>query len=112
MMDEKIYQFGLYVLLFFEGILAIPLAIDSMMGSDGQNIIIFVLVVHLVMWTYGEVGRLHRLNKTIHIIGLVAFIISFVPLVGFILHFIVIYLILRDIIRRSRENRKRELDQS
>lgn len=104
-MDEKVYQLGIYVLILFEGILSIPLVIDSMMGSKGQNLIVVALILHMVLWTYGEIWRIYRLNKRVHVMGIVAFVISFVPLVGFLMHFIVLITMVTDIIKRVRRER-------
>jgi len=106
--DEKIYGYVLYVLLVFEGLLSIPLLIDSFVGTEGQNIIIAVAGIHAITWFLAEVWRTERLNKTIHMTGLIASLGSLMPFVGFVLHVVVVYLIFRDILQESRKKRYEE----
>jgi len=100
--DEKIYGYVLYILLVIEGMLAIPLVIDSFIGTGGTEIILAVAGIHVVTWFLAEVWRTERLNRTIHVTGLFASLGSLVPFVSFVLHVLVAYLIFRDIVKSNK----------
>ena len=95
MMDEKIYKVAIFVILGMELILSIPLVIDSMMGRQGFEIVIILGILHIIMYGYGELFRVRNFHKKAHVLGIVAFMTSFLPFVGFVLHIVVSYIIIK-----------------
>lgn len=102
MWDERVYTIIIYFLFVMETILAIPLVIDSMIGKTGQEIIYVTLCIHIFLLFFGEVFRIRRMDKEVHVVGIVAFLGSFIPIVAFLLHALVIYFIVRGIMRRRK----------
>lgn len=89
MRDESIYTGGLFVLFMFEFFFSIPFMIDSLVTADKEYILFSIVIFHLVWLIFGRVWMLKRRQADIHILGFIAFIISFIPLVGFLPHIIV-----------------------
>lgn len=105
MIDEKIYNIAVYILLMFELILSIPLIIDSMVGRTGFEIVIILGMGHIAMFLYGELFKVRNFHKVAHGTGIIAFVVSFVPLIGFIMHIVVSYLIIRGIMKKNKKTK-------
>lgn len=102
MRDEQVYTVGLVVILLAEMLFTVPLLIDSMIGSNESSVIFILLIAHLVWMIYGKSWRLDRYSGIIHIMGIIAFFASFVPVIGFVFHGVVSYLIIKEIIETYR----------
>lgn len=106
MNDEKIYMYLIYILLFFEVVMSIPLLIDSMIDKTGFEMVYAIGIMHVAMYMFGEVFRLRNHNKSTHIAGGIAFLGSFIPILAFIFHIVVVSLIFKDIRSGFLRNKK------
>jgi len=92
---EQIYTIGLGILLLTELIFSVPLMIDSLIDNQVTYLIFIAAVGHLVWLVYGNIWTLKRRKPYIHWMGMVAFIGSFIPIFGFILHVVVSVMIIK-----------------
>jgi len=100
---ERAYTVGMVVLLVFETMLSIPLMIDSLLGDSAIQMVFIVAVCHILMWMFGTGYHLNHHNSKVHLIGMLAFIGSFVPIAGFVFHLLVVWVLLKYFVSLKRQ---------
>lgn len=108
-MDERIYQIGLVILLIGELVFSVPTMIDSIVGTEDMTLVMVLLMGHVIVYMYGNMYRLHSFRGYVHFIGGGAFLGSFIPMFGFILHFIVVIVIFNELRKmfKNKQNKTR-----
>lgn len=101
-MKERVYVVGLCFILLVELTFSIPFMIDSLM-LEGQVTYLYVLVIGHAIWLiFGNLYYLDSRRPIIHYIGLLAFLGSFVPFLGFLLHAIVSFMIIKVLLQYTK----------
>lgn len=90
-MDEHVYKIGLVLILLGELIFTTPLLIDAMVGKEDITILLILVLMHGGLYLWGALLRLNNFNSKLHWFGGAAYMGSFIPLVGFILHGVTAY---------------------
>lgn len=105
--EDKVYQVGVFILLLTEIFLAIPLMVDSSL-HEGSNIIALVAMGHFFWLLFGKTGLVERALTLAHIFGIMGLFISMIPVVSFIWHGLVAWLLVKYIIQTSKDYRKNQ----
>ena len=100
-MDEKIYKLGLIVLLLGELFFSVPLMIDTMIGYEDISFILVLVTGHGGMYLYGKAARLNSFAERVHLFGAIAFAGSFIPFLGFILHAVTSFIIIKELRKQT-----------
>lgn len=102
-MDERLYQIGLVILFLGELVFSVPTMIDSIVGTEDMTLLMVLVMGHAVLYVYGSSLRLHSFRGYVHFVGGGAFLTSFIPMFGFLLHFVVVVVIFNELRKMFRK---------
>lgn len=94
--ETKLYLFLLGVLGVAEFISAIPLMVESILYTDSLYLVFVVGALHLVAYLFAGTGLVEYHHKSTHLLGMLAMLMNFIPIVNFIPHLFVIIKLLGD----------------
>lgn len=97
--DDAYYLIGLGILACFEFFFSIPLMLDSLINANVTWAAMAVGAGHVFMLMYEKTGVVEVGDSTIHVLGILAAVVSFIPVVGFILHVPVTYKSIKHIVK-------------
>ncbi|WP_460271156.1 hypothetical protein [Bacillus sp. NEAU-Y102] len=98
-LDDTCYLVGLGILACFEFFFAIPLMLDSLINAQATWAVMAVGVAHVFMLMYAKSGVVEVEKGSIHVLGIAAAAMSFIPVLGFILHVPVTYQSIKHILK-------------
>lgn len=109
--ETKLYLILLAIIGFMEVVLAIPLVIDSFIHhSYGSSVLLVLLGLHLFSYMLVNTGLVEYYSKLTHIFGIVGFLISYLPFIGFLPHLILAVKIFYDF-KDTNKKYSKELEQ-
>lgn len=94
--ETKVYLVLLGILGVAEFISAIPLVIESILYTDSLYLVFVLGAIHLAAYLFAGTGLVEYHHKATHLLGILAMLMNFIPLVNFIPHMLVIVMILGD----------------
>ena len=106
-LEDKINMGGIMILLAFELFLTIPLMTDSMV-KEGSVIIVLVSVGHFFMWLFGKTGMVQNPLGFPHIFGMVGVMISIIPLIGFVWHGLISFILIKYVLNFWKDEQEKK----
>lgn len=94
--ETKVYLVLLVILGVAEFISSIPLVIESILYTDSLYLVFVLGAIHLAAYLFAGTGLVEYHHKSTHLLGMLAMLMNFIPLVNFIPHMFVIVKILGD----------------
>lgn len=97
--ENKVYTGGFILILIMELFLSVPLVTDSVI-KDGSMIVVYVAVAHMFWYFFSKSGMVDDSLPIAHVFGMIGFIVSIFPVVGFIWHVLVSYIMVKYILQK------------
>lgn len=90
--EERAYILFLFILLMCEVIMSIPLVTDSLL-MQGSSIVMLTAIGHFFCYLYGRSGFVRGAVGTANIMGAMGLFITVIPVISFIWHGVVAYML-------------------
>ncbi|WP_176543181.1 hypothetical protein [Bacillus thuringiensis] len=73
-------------MLCMEVFFSLPLLIDSLINAQAVWVVMVIGALHVFLYMYAKSGVVTKGDPAVHVLGILAMVTSFIPVVGFVLH--------------------------